>query len=37
MVLLEQSDLFADFNGIDEEDRLDFYQHDQHWTETPSR
>jgi adenine-specific DNA-methyltransferase len=28
----EQPDLFADFNGIDEEDRLDFYQHDQHWT-----
>ena len=28
----EQSDMFADFNGIDEEDRLDFYQHDQHWT-----
>jgi adenine-specific DNA-methyltransferase len=28
----EQTDLFADFNGIDEEDRLDFYQHDQHWT-----
>lgn len=28
----EQSDLFADFNGIDEEDRLDFYQHDQNWS-----
>jgi adenine-specific DNA-methyltransferase len=28
----EQPDLFADFNGIDEEDRLNFYQHDQHWT-----
>jgi adenine-specific DNA-methyltransferase len=28
----DQPDLFADFNGIDEEDRLDFYQHDQHWT-----
>lgn len=27
-----QPDLFADFNGIDEEDRLDFYHHDQHWT-----
>ncbi len=25
-------DLFADFNGIDEEDRLDFYQHTQKWT-----
>jgi len=28
----EQRDLFADFNGLDEEDRLEFYQHDQHWT-----
>jgi adenine-specific DNA-methyltransferase len=28
----DQPDLFADFNGIDEADRLDFYQHDQHWT-----
>jgi adenine-specific DNA-methyltransferase len=25
-------DLFADFNGIDEEDRLDFYHHTQKWT-----
>ncbi|ARP67741.1 hypothetical protein A9K65_013595 [Mesorhizobium sp. WSM1497] len=25
-------DLFADFNGIDDEDRLDFYQHTQKWT-----
>ena len=28
----DQPDLFADFNGLDEEDRLDFYQHDQQWT-----
>jgi adenine-specific DNA-methyltransferase len=28
----EQPDLFGDFNGLDEEDRLDFYQHEQHWT-----
>jgi adenine-specific DNA-methyltransferase len=28
----DQPDLFADFNGIDEEDRLDFYQHDQRWS-----
>jgi adenine-specific DNA-methyltransferase len=28
----DQPDLFADFNGLDDEDRLDFYQHDQHWT-----
>lgn len=27
-----QPDLFADFNGVDEEDRLDFYKHDQHWS-----
>jgi adenine-specific DNA-methyltransferase len=27
-----QPDLFADFNGIEEEDRLDFYQHDQNWS-----
>lgn len=26
------ADLFADFNGIDDEDRLDFYQHTQKWT-----
>jgi adenine-specific DNA-methyltransferase len=25
-------DLFADFNGIDPEDRAEFYQHDQHWS-----
>jgi adenine-specific DNA-methyltransferase len=26
-------DLYADFNGIDEfEKRVDFYHHDQHWT-----
>ena len=24
-------DLFADFNGIDPEAKLEFYQHDQHW------
>jgi adenine-specific DNA-methyltransferase len=28
----KQPDLFADFNGIEEEDRLNFYQHDQNWT-----
>ncbi len=28
----DQPDLFADFNGIDEEDRLDFYQHTMKWT-----
>ncbi len=28
-----QLDMFADFNGIaDFEQRLDFYAHDQHWT-----
>ena len=27
-----QPDLFADFNGIDEEDRLEFYQHTMKWT-----
>src|SRR5215469_10336490 len=28
-----QLDLFADFNGIDEfEKRVDFYHHDQHWS-----
>lgn len=27
-----QPDLFADFNGIDEDDRLDFYQHPMKWT-----
>ena len=28
-----QLDLFADFNGIDDfSKRLEFYQHDQHWT-----
>jgi adenine-specific DNA-methyltransferase len=25
-------DLFADFNGLDPEDRAEFYQHDQHWS-----
>lgn len=25
-------DLFADFNGIDPEAKLEFYQHDQHWS-----
>lgn len=25
-------DLFADFNGIPEDARTDFYQHDQHWS-----
>ncbi|MDR6852686.1 adenine-specific DNA-methyltransferase [Sphingomonas sp. BE123] len=28
----DSPDLFADFNGIDDEDRLDFYQHTQKWT-----
>jgi adenine-specific DNA-methyltransferase len=28
----DQPDLFADFNGIDEEDRLEFYQHTMKWT-----
>jgi adenine-specific DNA-methyltransferase len=27
-----QADLFADFNGLAVEDKLDFYQHDQHWS-----
>lgn len=26
------ADLFADFNGIDPEQRTEFYQHDQHWS-----
>lgn len=30
--LEDQPDLFADFNGIDEDDRLDFYQHTMKWT-----
>ena len=25
-------DLFADFNGVDEEAKTEFYQHDQHWS-----
>ncbi len=25
-------DLFADFNGLDPEARVEFYQHDQHWS-----
>ncbi len=25
-------DLFADFNGIDQEAKTEFYQHDQHWS-----
>jgi adenine-specific DNA-methyltransferase len=25
-------DLFADFNGLDPEARLEFYEHDQHWS-----
>ncbi|HMO75960.1 MAG TPA: site-specific DNA-methyltransferase [Sphingopyxis sp.] len=25
-------DLFADFNGIDPEQRTEFYEHDQHWS-----
>jgi len=25
-------DLFADFNGLDPEQRAEFYQHDQHWS-----
>lgn len=30
---LQQTDLFADFNGIpDEVDKTEFYQHDQNWT-----
>lgn len=28
----DQPDLFADFNGIDEDDRLEFYQHTMKWT-----
>jgi adenine-specific DNA-methyltransferase len=27
-----QADLFADFNGIDVEDKLDFYHHEQNWS-----
>jgi adenine-specific DNA-methyltransferase len=27
-----QLDMYADFNGIAEEDKLDFYQHDQNWS-----
>src|SRR4051812_4241576 len=28
----ETPDLFADFNGITPEQRAEFYQHDQHWS-----
>jgi adenine-specific DNA-methyltransferase len=28
----EQADLFSDFNGITFEDLVDFYQHEQHWS-----
>ena len=29
----EQLDLFSDFNGLDDfEKKVDFYHHDQHWT-----
>jgi adenine-specific DNA-methyltransferase len=28
----QQPMLFADFNGLPFEDRVDFYHHDQHWT-----
>ena len=28
----EMADLFADFNGITPEQRAEFYQHDQHWS-----
>jgi len=28
----EQPDLFADFNGLDFEDVIDFYRHEQNWT-----
>lgn len=28
----DQPDLFTDFNGIDEDDRLEFYQHTMKWT-----
>lgn len=28
----DQPDLFSDFNGIDEDDRLEFYQHTMKWT-----
>jgi adenine-specific DNA-methyltransferase len=28
----DQRDLFSDFNGIDDEDRLEFYQHTMKWT-----
>lgn len=28
----QQLALFADFNGLDFTDRVDFYHHDQHWT-----
>jgi adenine-specific DNA-methyltransferase len=27
-----QADLFADFNGIEFEDLVEFYQHEQHWS-----
>jgi adenine-specific DNA-methyltransferase len=27
-----QADLFSDFNGIEFEDLVDFYQHEQHWS-----
>jgi adenine-specific DNA-methyltransferase len=27
-----QADLFSDFNGIDFDDLVDFYQHEQHWS-----
>lgn len=31
--LYDQIDFFADFNGIEEfSDRIDFYQHEQHWS-----
>jgi adenine-specific DNA-methyltransferase len=28
----EQADLFDDFNGIEFDDLVDFYRHEQHWT-----
>ena len=32
-VSVQQLDLFADFNGLDDfAKKLEFYQHDQHWT-----
>lgn len=30
--LSDAPDLFADFNGIDPDQRAEFYQHDQHWS-----